>query len=73
MLGGDAESIGLGFSNWQVEAKRARRGCLTAPSLPWNDGHVLVALDRSLWLTSAAVKEVAVRAYFGRAAIAAGW
>src|ERR1700722_5415797 len=32
VLGGDAESIGLGFSNWQVEAKRARRGCLTAPS-----------------------------------------
>jgi DNA segregation ATPase FtsK/SpoIIIE, S-DNA-T family len=32
VLGGDAESIGVGFSGWQVEAKRARRGCLTAPS-----------------------------------------
>ena len=32
VLGGDAESIGLGFSGWQVEAKRARRGCLTAPA-----------------------------------------
>jgi S-DNA-T family DNA segregation ATPase FtsK/SpoIIIE len=32
VLGGDAESIGVGFSGWQVEARRARRGCLTAPS-----------------------------------------
>ena len=32
VLGGDAEGIGVGFSGWQVEAKRARRGCLTAPS-----------------------------------------
>ena len=32
ILGGDAESIGVGFGGWQVEAKRARRGCLTAPS-----------------------------------------
>ena len=32
VLGGDAESIGVGFSGWQVEAKRARRGCLTAPA-----------------------------------------
>jgi S-DNA-T family DNA segregation ATPase FtsK/SpoIIIE len=32
VLSGDAESIGVGFSGWQVEAKRARRGCLTAPS-----------------------------------------
>jgi hypothetical protein len=32
VLGGEAESIGLGFSGWQVEAKRARHGCLTAPS-----------------------------------------
>jgi S-DNA-T family DNA segregation ATPase FtsK/SpoIIIE len=32
VLGGDAESIGMGFSGWQVEAKRARRGCLTAPT-----------------------------------------
>ena len=32
VLCGDAESIGVGFSGWQVEAKRARRGCLTAPA-----------------------------------------
>jgi DNA segregation ATPase FtsK/SpoIIIE, S-DNA-T family len=32
VLGGDAERIGVGFSGWQVEAKRARRGCLTAPA-----------------------------------------
>ena len=32
VLGGDAQSIGVGFSGWQVEAKRARRGCLTAPA-----------------------------------------
>jgi S-DNA-T family DNA segregation ATPase FtsK/SpoIIIE len=38
VLGGDSESIGLGFSGWQVEAKRARRGCLTAPAnLPEGD------------------------------------
>jgi S-DNA-T family DNA segregation ATPase FtsK/SpoIIIE len=28
VLAGDAERIGLGFSGWQVEAKRARRGLL---------------------------------------------
>jgi S-DNA-T family DNA segregation ATPase FtsK/SpoIIIE len=32
VLGGDSESIAVGFSGWQVEAKRARRGCLTAPA-----------------------------------------
>jgi S-DNA-T family DNA segregation ATPase FtsK/SpoIIIE len=32
VFGGDAEGIGLGFSGWQVDAKRARRGCLTAPA-----------------------------------------
>ena len=32
VLAGDAETVGIGFSGWQVEAKRARRGCLTAPS-----------------------------------------
>jgi S-DNA-T family DNA segregation ATPase FtsK/SpoIIIE len=48
VLGGDAESIGLGFSGWQVEAKRARRGCLTAPStLP--DGDLIgVRLSRDV-------------------------
>jgi S-DNA-T family DNA segregation ATPase FtsK/SpoIIIE len=38
VLAGDSDSIGLGFSGWQVEAKRARRGCLTAPAtLPEGD------------------------------------
>jgi S-DNA-T family DNA segregation ATPase FtsK/SpoIIIE len=38
VLGGDSESIGVGFGGWQVDAKRARRGCLTAPqSLPEGD------------------------------------
>ena len=38
VLAGDSDSIGIGFSGWQVEAKRARRGCLTAPAtLPEGD------------------------------------
>ena len=38
VLGGDSENLGLGFSGWQVDAKRGRRGCLTAPStLPEGD------------------------------------
>jgi DNA segregation ATPase FtsK/SpoIIIE, S-DNA-T family len=38
VLAGDSESIGIGFSGWLVEAKRARRGCLTAPvTLPEGD------------------------------------
>jgi len=32
VFAGDAESVGVGFSGWQVEARRARRGCLTAPT-----------------------------------------
>ena len=32
VFGGDADGLGLGFSGWQVDAKRARRGCLTAPA-----------------------------------------
>jgi S-DNA-T family DNA segregation ATPase FtsK/SpoIIIE len=38
VFGGDADGVCLGFSGWQVDAKRARRGCLTAPqSLPEGD------------------------------------
>lgn len=38
VFGGDADSICVGFSGWQVDAKRARRGCLTAPqTLPEGD------------------------------------
>jgi len=38
VFAGEADSIGLGFGGWQVDAKRARRGCLIAPStLPEGD------------------------------------
>ena len=38
IFAGDSDSVGLGFSGWQVDAKRARRGCLTAPAtLPEGD------------------------------------
>jgi S-DNA-T family DNA segregation ATPase FtsK/SpoIIIE len=38
VFGGDCETLGMGFGGWQVEAKRARRGCLTAPqTLPEGD------------------------------------
>jgi DNA segregation ATPase FtsK/SpoIIIE, S-DNA-T family len=32
VFGGDSENLGLGFGGWQVDAKKARRGCLIAPS-----------------------------------------
>jgi len=48
VFGGDAESICVGFSGWQVDAKRGRRGCLTAPAtLPEGD-LVGARLSRSL-------------------------
>jgi DNA segregation ATPase FtsK/SpoIIIE, S-DNA-T family len=47
-LGGDAESIGVGFSGWQVEAKRARRGCLTAPSTIPDGDLIGVRLSRDV-------------------------
>jgi S-DNA-T family DNA segregation ATPase FtsK/SpoIIIE len=38
VFAGDADGICMGFSGWQVDAKRARRGCLTAPqTLPEGD------------------------------------
>ncbi|HYZ54538.1 MAG TPA: FtsK/SpoIIIE domain-containing protein [Streptosporangiaceae bacterium] len=38
VIGGDSENLGTGFGGWQVEAKRARRGCLIAPqTLPEGD------------------------------------
>lgn len=40
MFAGDAEALATGFGGWQVDAKRARRGCLTAPqTLP--DGELI--------------------------------
>jgi S-DNA-T family DNA segregation ATPase FtsK/SpoIIIE len=38
VLGGDADGVCMGFSGWQVDAKRARRGVLTGPqTLPEGD------------------------------------
>ena len=48
VLGGDAERIGMGFSGWQVEAKRARRGCLTAPATIPEGDLIGVRLPRDL-------------------------
>ena len=48
VLGGDAERIGVGFSGWQVEAKRARRGCLTAPATIPEGDLIGVRLPRDL-------------------------
>ncbi len=48
VLGGDAENIGVGFSGWQVEAKRARRGCLTAPSTIPDGDLIGVRLSRDV-------------------------
>jgi S-DNA-T family DNA segregation ATPase FtsK/SpoIIIE len=48
VLAGDAERIGLGFSGWQVDAKRARRGCLTAPATIPEGDLIGVRLPRDL-------------------------
>jgi len=38
VFAGDPDGICMGFSGWQVDARRARRGCLTAPqTLPEGD------------------------------------
>src|SRR5579875_845277 len=38
VFAGDADNLGVGFGGWQVEAKRARRGCLIAPqTIPEGD------------------------------------
>jgi S-DNA-T family DNA segregation ATPase FtsK/SpoIIIE len=48
VLAGDAESIGVGFTGWQVEAKRARRGCLTAQSTTPEGDLIGVRLSRDV-------------------------
>ena len=48
VLAGDADSIGVGFSGWQVEAKRARRGCLTAPATIPEGDLIGVRLSRDI-------------------------
>ena len=41
VLAGDPEAgLCAGFGGWQVSAKRARRGCLTAPAMP-SDGELI--------------------------------
>jgi len=43
VLAGDPEAgLCAGFGGWQVAAKRARRGCLTAPAMP-SDGELVGA------------------------------
>ena len=38
VLAGDPEALASGFGGWQADARRARRGCLTAPqTLPEGD------------------------------------
>ena len=47
VFGGNAEDMCAGFSGWQVEARRARRGCLLSPQ-PISDGDLVgVRLARS--------------------------
>lgn len=48
VFGGDAEGLGVGFGGWQVEAKRARRGCLTAPAAFGEGNLVGVRLSRGI-------------------------
>ena len=38
LLAGDPDTLASGFGGWQADARRARRGCLTAPqTLPEGD------------------------------------
>ena len=38
VLAGDSEALASGFAGWHIDARRARRGCLTAPqTLPEGD------------------------------------
>jgi len=38
VIAGDSEALACGFGGWQVDARRARRGCLTAPqTIPEGD------------------------------------
>ena len=34
VLAGDPDTLASGFGGWQADARRARRGCLTAPGVP---------------------------------------
>ncbi len=48
ILGGDAETLSGGFGGWHVEARRARRGCLTAPQTLTEGDLIGVRLARSM-------------------------
>jgi len=47
VIGGDAEEIGSGFSGWQVDAKKGRRGALLSPQGITNGELLGVRLPRS--------------------------
>ncbi|WP_164545212.1 FtsK/SpoIIIE domain-containing protein [Antribacter gilvus] len=47
VLGGDATEVASGFSGWQVDAKKGRRGALLSPQAPLDGDLVGVRLPRS--------------------------
>jgi len=48
MIAGDAEGVCAGFSGWQVEMKKARRGLLLAPQSITEGDLVGVRVPRSV-------------------------
>jgi S-DNA-T family DNA segregation ATPase FtsK/SpoIIIE len=48
VFGGNAEDICTGFSGWQVDAKRARRGCLLCPQQLADGDLIGTRLTRSM-------------------------
>jgi S-DNA-T family DNA segregation ATPase FtsK/SpoIIIE len=48
VFGGNAEDICAGFSGWQVEARRARRGCLLSPQQITDGDLIGTRLTRSM-------------------------
>jgi S-DNA-T family DNA segregation ATPase FtsK/SpoIIIE len=48
VFGGNAEDICAGFSGWQVEARRARRGCLLTPQQITDGDLIGTRLSRSM-------------------------
>ncbi len=48
VFGGNAEDLCAGFGGWQVDAKRARRGCLLSPQQITDGDLIGIRLQRSL-------------------------
>jgi S-DNA-T family DNA segregation ATPase FtsK/SpoIIIE len=48
VFGGNAEDLCAGFGGWQVDAKRARRGCLLSPQQITDGDLIGTRLQRSL-------------------------